>query len=268
MTLPPFGGIARRIVLAYVFAFFVIALLHFAVPRQAIAIDGALLLIPGLVLHGWIWQLVTYSFFPSGVLNTVFALLTLWFTASALETVRGGRWVMELLYVSVIGGGILATLLSALHIFALRTDVGTGGAWSAVFGMLVAFGMLYAEQEIVFFFILRMKAKYLVLIYVLIEIAMLIRGEDRLAAAVQLAAGLCGCLYVRFAPTRGLSFAATEQIFSLRNNYYRWKRRRAAKKFEVYMRKQDRVVRFDAEGRYIAPEDDTADSSSKNKWMN
>ena len=32
-------------------------------------------------------------------------------------------------------------------------------------------------------------------------------------------------------------------------------RRRAARKFEVYMRKQNREVKFDAEGRYIEPED-------------
>ena len=54
----------------------------------------------------------------------------------------------------------------------------------------------------------------------------------------------------------GLATVATERYFGMRNNYYRWKRRRAARKFEVYMRKQDRVVKFDDDGRYIAPDDE------------
>lgn|SRR6187402_2782134 len=268
MTLPPFGGAVRRIVLAYVVAFFGLALLHFALPQRGSLIEGALSLIPMAVVHGWVWQLVTYTFVGGGILNTAFALLTLWFTGSSLEGMRGPQWVAELFYVSVIGGGVVATILAMLHVFGLRPDVPAWGAWSAVFGMLVAFAILFAEQEIVFFFVLRMKAKYLVLIYVLIEIAMLIRGEDRLAAAVQLSAGLCGYLYVRFAPRRGLSYAVTERYFGVRNSYFRWKRRRAAKKFEVYMRKQDRVVHFDSEGRYIAPEDESGSKRSDKKWMN
>ena len=39
----------------------------------------------------------------------------------------------------------------------------------------------------------------------------------------------------------------------MKNSYYRSKRRRAAKKFEVYMRKHDRDVHFDEHGNYIPP---------------
>jgi hypothetical protein len=41
----------------------------------------------------------------------------------------------------------------------------------------------------------------------------------------------------------------------VRNNYYRWKRRRAARKFEVYMRKHDRSQYFDEYGNFKPPED-------------
>ena len=58
----------------------------------------------------------------------------------------------------------------------------------------------------------------------------------------------------------------SEGLFNLRNNYYRWKRRRVARKFEVYMRKQNRDVRFDNEGRYIDP-DEKRDPNDR-KWMN
>jgi hypothetical protein len=53
----------------------------------------------------------------------------------------------------------------------------------------------------------------------------------------------------------------SEQWYSMRNRYYRWKRRRAARKFEVYMRAQGKTVRFDGQGRQI---DDDADD--KKRW--
>jgi hypothetical protein len=47
----------------------------------------------------------------------------------------------------------------------------------------------------------------------------------------------------------------------MRNGYYRWKRRRAGRKFEVYMKKQGRTVRLDNRGR---PIDD--DPNDRSRW--
>jgi predicted lipid-binding transport protein (Tim44 family) len=47
----------------------------------------------------------------------------------------------------------------------------------------------------------------------------------------------------------------------MRNSYYRWKRRRAARKFEVYMRSQGRTVHMDGSGKQI---DD--DHDDKKRW--
>ncbi|MBS1814309.1 MAG: rhomboid family intramembrane serine protease [Acidobacteria bacterium] len=266
LSLPPFSGATRRIVLTYVAVFFALALFSFALPRQSAWI-GVLALVPDRVVHGWLWQLLTYTFVPSGVLNTAFALLTIWFFGAVTEQERGSRWLTELFYGSVIGGAVLTTLIAFLPIPSMHPALAATGAWSAAFATLVAFGMLNAEQEIIFFFVLRMKAKYLVAIYVLIDLAWMVRGEDVLSAVTQLASGLCAYLFVRYAPRRGMAFGMSERYFSMRNSYYRWKRRRAARKFEVYMRKQNREVHFDAEGRYISPDEEKRDPKNR-KWMN
>jgi hypothetical protein len=72
-----------------------------------------------------------------------------------------------------------------------------------------------------------------------------------------------GLLYLRLAPRRGVSFGLSELLYAVRNRYYRWKRRRAARKFEVYMRSQGRTVRFDGNGRQI---DDDDDANDKSRW--
>ena len=71
---------------------------------------------------------------------------------------------------------------------------------------------------------------------------------------------------MRHAPRRGIAFAFTEKYFAIRNTYYRAKRRRAARKFEVYMGKQGRDVHFDKEGKFVDP-DEKKDPNDK-RWMN
>jgi hypothetical protein len=69
-------------------------------------------------------------------------------------------------------------------------------------------------------------------------------------------------------PRRGLLFAAEERYYRMRNDYYRAKRKRAARKFEVYMRKQGETPgRFDEYGNYLPP-DDKKDGHGKSGWVN
>ena len=130
----------------------------------------------------------------------------------------------------------------------------------------MAIAMLFGDQEFLLWFLIRIKAKYLVAIYILIAIAVLLKQADSFGALLQLSGALSGFLFVKFAPRRGIAFGFSERFFGLRNGYYRWKRRRAARKFEVYMRKQNREVHFDKEGRYVDP-DDRRDPKDK-RWMN
>jgi hypothetical protein len=141
------------------------------------------------------------------------------------------------------------------------------GAWAGIFGLLIAIAMRFGEQEFLLFFVVRMRAKYMVAIYILIAVAVLLMNSNAFGALLQLSGALCGWLYVDYAPGRGLAFGFTEQYYSMRNAYYRSKRRRAARKFEVYMGKQGREVHFDKDGRYVDPDDEKKNPNDK-RWMN
>jgi membrane associated rhomboid family serine protease len=226
-----------------------------------------LVLEPLAVVHGEIWQLATYSLIDPGILSIVFSMLTLWFTGSLLEGSYGSRWLTELYWTSVIGGALLASIISFTHIFGMRPDVIAVSAWTGVFGLLVAIGMRFGDQEFYLWFLIRVKAKYLVTIYILIAVAVLLKQANSFGALLQLAGAFSGFLFVRFAPRRGFALGISERFYGLRNAYYRHKRRRAARKFEVYMRKQNREVHFDKEGRYIDPDELRKDPNDK-RWMN
>jgi membrane associated rhomboid family serine protease len=271
MTFPPFAGATRKLVLANVAVFFTLAVMHWIAPGITDLLTERLLLSPARFATGMIWQPVTYAFIQTGILDILFGMLTLWFCGSLLEGAYGGRWIYELFFTSTIGGAIVATAVAFTHIFGLNPLDIALGAWSGIFGLLVAIGMLFGDQEFLLFFLIRLKAKYMVTIYILFAIAVLLKESNAFAALLQLSGALCGFLYVRFAPRRGLAFGLTERYFGLRNDFYRWKRRRAARKFEVYMRGQNREVHFDKDGRYVDPDklNDPRTRNPKDKsWMN
>jgi membrane associated rhomboid family serine protease len=267
LALPAFEGTTRKLILLNVGAFFGLLILRWLAPQLEAVLHSHLILEPLAVLHGEIWQLLTYSFVEQGILGILFGMLTLWFTGSLLEPSFGGRWLAELYLTSVIGGAILASAISFTHILGLRPDVGAAGAWSGIFGLMVAIAMIFGDQEFLLWFVLRIKAKYMVAIYILIAVALLLKQADTFNALIQLSGALCGALYVKFAPRRGLAFGLSEQYFGVRNRYYRWRRRRAARKFEVYMRKQNREVHFDKDGRYVDP-DELRKNPNDKRWMN
>ncbi len=259
---PDFSGATRRLVLANLVAFFALILSQFAFHTSASRLAGLLSFVPSAFLHGALWQPFTYSFIHPSLVGTLFELLSLWFLASFLEPGHGGSWVTALYGVAVLG-----TALSAAGLYVIGERLGWEiaqvplyGCIGGIFGLLIAIGVLYGDTQFLLFFAIGIKARYLAAIYALITFAMLF-GESRMYAFAQLGGAVAGLLYIKLAPRRGFSFAMSERWYGMRNQYYRWKRRRAGRKFEVYMKKQGRTMRFDSRGRQI--EDDPND---KSRW--
>jgi hypothetical protein len=146
----------------------------------------------------------------------------------------------------------------------------TVGASGGIYGLLIAFGMLYGDREVFLFpFPFSMRAKYLVgIIIFVVIIATFQPSQGGVANFAHLGGLLFGFLYIKFMPRRGLGFATSEKYFGLRNSYYRWRRKQAAKKFEVYMRQHDRKVTFDEHGNYVPPDEDKKNGGSKSGWVN
>lgn len=260
LAFPDFSGATRRLVLINLVAFF--ALLVLGLAHLSDGFLQMLALTPSYFLHGALWQPLTYSLIHPGLLGTLFELLSLWFLASFLETYRGAAWVTGLYVVSILGtaaAAILLVFLSGRFGFALG-EVPLFGCMGAIFGMLIAIGVLYGDVQFLMFFVISIKARYLAIIYALIAFATLF-GQGRLLAFAQIGGALAALLYIRYAPKRGFAFHLSERWYALRNGFYRWKRRRAGRKFEVYMKKQGRTIRMDSRGRQI--DDDVHDDRSR-----
>jgi membrane associated rhomboid family serine protease len=263
ISFPPFRGTTRRLVLINLIAYF--ALLFTGLLSGSA--QGWLILHfgfwPSSFVHGAIWQSLTYSLVHIGVLSTASELVSLWFLTGFLEQFHPRNWVAYLYAASILGSAISSALIYAfVQAFTLPLhEIPLLGCFGAIFGMLAAIGVLYADVEFSMLLLpITIKAKYLAIISALIAFAMLFSSEGMYAFA-KLGGGVAGLLYIWIAPRRGVSHAFSEKWYGLRNRYYRWKRRRAARKFEVYMRSQGKTVRFDGSGKQI---DD--DPNDKKRW--
>jgi membrane associated rhomboid family serine protease len=260
---PEFRGATRRLILWNLVAYFALQLGNLAAPFAASRLAFSLSFIPGVFLHGAFWQPLTYSFVHAGLVGTLFELLSLWFLAGFLESYHNSAWIISLYAISVLGTAAAATALYACF-NPLGISAGVMplyGCFGGIFGLLVAIGALYGDMQFILFPLpMGIKARYLVAIYALITVAMLF-GQQRMYAFAQLGGALAGLLYVRLAPRRGFAISLSEPWYAARNRYYRWKRRRAARKFEIYMRSQGRTVHLDGNGHSI---DD--DPNDKRHW--
>jgi len=268
LNLPPFEGMGRRLILANVAVYFAFELMLGFTPGLAAFLLQHLMLQPLSLLHGEIWQLFTYSFLNLSFLGILFSMLTLWFCGPILEGTYGGRWMAGLYFTSVAGGALLASGIALFtHIVGVGPTSVTSGAFAGISGLLIAIAVRLGDVE--FWFLIRVPARYMVAFFVLLDIAGRLRVSDFFGILVELSALLSGYLYTRYAPRRGYAFGwtgLTEQYYALRNTFYRAKRRRAARKFEVYMGKQGRPVKFDKEGRYQDP--DAGKDPNDKRWMN
>ncbi len=157
------------------------------------------------------WQLFTYMFMHASFTHILFNMLALWMFGMELEHVWGSRKFFIYYLLCGFGGG-LANLLVA----PMFTSVGpTVGASGAVYGVLLAFGMMFPERPIYIYFLLPIKAKYFVVMYMAFEIFS-VGSMDGVAHFAHLGGALVGFIYLLSDGYRfnGLYGSSKENIFS------------------------------------------------------
>jgi membrane associated rhomboid family serine protease len=274
LSLPPFTRAIKMLIAVYA-GIYVLLIVLGAVGRPHVAdqIIGFLVLIPRDVVHGKIYELVTYGFLSGTFLNFLFSMLMLWMFGSMLEVAWGSRKFWEFYLFGIVGAAVGTVILvyGLGKIIHLNPESPAFGAWGAIYAILMATAMLFGEQEVYMFPLpISIRLKYLVgiLAFIALVSALASSGSANIA---QLSGLLFGYIYVKFVPRRGLLFAFSETSYSFRNRYHRWQRRRAGRKFQVYMKKhgQDPKDYFDEYGNFRPPDDKPkGNGGSKGGWVN
>lgn len=175
-----------------------------------------------------IWQPITYMFMhsPSGFAHIFFNMFALFMFGGVLETRWGAKRFLNFYLITGLGALGLQWAVQAFEVYQI---VGTAipgeqllnainltpaqqltlqgiyagpmlGASGAIFGLLVAFGMLYPNTELYIMFIpVPIKAKYIIPVYILFELSMglaQVQG-DSVAHYAHLGGALIGFILVK-----------------------------------------------------------------------
>jgi membrane associated rhomboid family serine protease len=148
--------------------------------------------VPKLLLNGWIWQPFTYAFLHAGVFHLVFYLLVVWSIGSELDHTWGPRRFLVYFFGCTLGAALTYMAFAALG-WGGAMDVPVVGSSGAVYGLLLAYGVLFGERTLYFFMIFPMKAKYFVMILGgVLLLSMLSNAEAGVAHAAHLGGLVAG----------------------------------------------------------------------------
>ncbi|MDQ7950021.1 MAG: rhomboid family intramembrane serine protease [Pedobacter sp.] len=196
--------------------------------RQQIDLEGYLSVYYFNSPNFRIWQPITYMFMHADMTHIFFNMFALFSFGPILESHWGGKrfinfylitglgalglqWAVQALEVHQLTGAFMHPSLSGLSDAAYATVQGIYmspmvGASGAIFGLLVAFGLLYPNIEMYIMFIpVPVKAKYIIPVYIVLELFLGVRKfeGDSIAHFAHLGGALIGFILVKLWRRKG-----------------------------------------------------------------
>jgi len=210
---PSLTPTVKYIVIACVIAF----LAQIPAPAAMVHFFG---LTPYLVISQlFVWQPFTYLFLHAGFFHLLFNMFGLWMFGSELERYWGGRKFLGFFFFTGAGAGLLSILAHP------SSPIPTIGASGAVYGVLMAYGMMFPDRLVYVSFLIPVKVKYFVAI---------------LGAIAFLSAfASTGTAVDHFAHLGGMAFAflymkGWTSPARIRESYYKWRLHRMERRFRLH----------------------------------
>jgi len=142
-----------------------------------------------------IWQLITYQFMHGNFSHILFNMFGLWMFGAEIENIFGSKKFLIFYLLAGVSAGLLHLFLSPL---LGSTPAVTIGASGSVFGVLVAFALLFPDRYIFLYFLIPVKAKYLIGFLIVFEFLAINSVDSNVAHLAHLGGALFGFLYLLF----------------------------------------------------------------------
>ena len=147
-----------------------------------------------------VWQLLTYGFLHGSWSHIIFNMLALAMFGAPLEYTWGERRYLAYYFVCLLGAGLCQLAVGAWMMAQGSGAYPTIGASGAIFGLLLAYGMLFPHQRVMLLIPpIPMKARTLVIVYGALELLLGFTGlQPGVAHFAHLGGMLFGWLMIRY----------------------------------------------------------------------
>jgi membrane associated rhomboid family serine protease len=203
-------------------------LLGFFAPNLVVGVFG---LIPSAVFEQLqLWRVATYLFVhdPQGFGHILFNMLALWMFGVDLERRWGSKGFLRYYFITGIGAGIATAVVSLLPFDATRPmyAVPTIGASGAIYGLLLAWALLFPYRQILFMFIFPLQARVAAILMGAMAFLAAVSGRNgSVAEATHLFGLVIGWVYLQ---------GPRNMRLELQYRLTRWRMERMRKRFNVH----------------------------------
>lgn len=166
-----------------------------------------------------VWQLITYQFMHGGFSHILFNMFALWMFGSSIEDVFGSKKFLIFYLLAGVSAGLLHLFVSPLLGGSPAVTIGASGA---VYGVLIAYALFFPDNLIFLYFLIPVKAKYLIGFLVVIEFLAVDSASSGVAHLAHLGGALFGFLYIMFDKN---SYVSLKNLFN-KSFYYKSKPKR------------------------------------------
>ena len=140
-----------------------------------------------------IWQPVTYMFIHGGIFHVLINMLVLWMFGSEMESLWGRAEFLRYYFLTGIGSGLIWLLFN----FSQPNSV-LIGASGAIYGILLAYGMMFPNRTVYLYFLIPIKVKWFVILLGVIAFISSFNSYSNISHITHLSGMVIGFVYLRY----------------------------------------------------------------------
>ena len=142
-----------------------------------------------------VWQLITYQFMHGSFTHILFNMFALWMFGMEIENYWGTKKFLTYYLLCGVVAGLFQLFLTPLLGSSAAVTIGASGA---VYGVLIAFGLMFPDRYIFLYFLVPVKAKYLIGFLIVLEFMLVDSAQSNVAHLAHLGGALAGFLFILF----------------------------------------------------------------------
>ncbi len=142
-----------------------------------------------------VWQLITYQFMHGGFAHIFFNMFALWMFGPSIEDLYGPKKFLSFYLLAGISAGLFQLFFTPLFGEAPAVTIGASGS---IFGVMVAYALFFPDNLIFLYFLIPVKAKYLIAFLVILEFFAVDSAQSDVAHLAHLGGALFAFLFIMF----------------------------------------------------------------------
>lgn len=178
------------------------------------------------------WQLISYQFMHGGFGHIFFNMFMLWMFGMEIENMWGSKKFLIFYLTAGVVAGLCHLFISPLLGTSPAPTIGASGA---VYGVLIAFALFFPDRYIFLWFLIPVKAKYLIGFLIVFEFLAINSAQDNIAHLAHLGGALAGFLFIWFDKSSHIDLKAM-----IRRNSFK-KSSSSGSRYDIFGRKDRNV---------------------------